>query len=127
MGYPTDQDFEEARRHRAPPGYNRTGSVQSRFLASVVEERIAQIAKWGDQSGKAPAVWVAILAEECGEVANAVLERDDDNLKKELVQVAAVCCAFVEAVALWPLPDRGSQAVQMRPGDAERGKEARDG
>lgn len=39
----------------------------------------------------------AILAEEAGEVAKAVLERDDRGLEFELVQVAAVCVAWLEA------------------------------
>lgn len=39
----------------------------------------------------------AILAEEAGEVAKAVLERDDSGLEFELVQVAAVCVAWLEA------------------------------
>lgn len=39
----------------------------------------------------------AILGEEAGEVAKAVLERDDRGLEVELVQVAAVCVAWLEA------------------------------
>lgn len=39
----------------------------------------------------------AILGEEAGEVAKAVLERDDQGLECELVQVAAVCVAWLEA------------------------------
>jgi len=38
MGYPTDQDFEEARRHRAPPGYGRTNSqIRFSYVESDVE------------------------------------------------------------------------------------------
>lgn len=40
----------------------------------------------------------AILAEEAGEVAHAVLEKDDENLKEELIQVAAVAVAWLEAI-----------------------------
>lgn len=39
-----------------------------------------------------------VLDEECGEVARAVLERDDDALIRELVQVAAVAVAWLEAL-----------------------------
>jgi hypothetical protein len=45
-----------------------------------------------------------VLGEEVGEVANAVLEAgygsivDDEHLREELVQVAAVAVAWVEAI-----------------------------
>lgn len=48
----------------------------------------------------APIVKVAVLAEECGEVARAVLDHLADSggrhLREELVQVAAVCVAWLE-------------------------------
>ena len=40
----------------------------------------------------------SILTEECGEVARAVLERDQDQLRLELVQVAAVAVAWLESL-----------------------------
>lgn len=43
-------------------------------------------------------VKVMVLSEECGEVARAVLEHDKDGLRKELVQVAAVVVAWLEAI-----------------------------
>lgn len=39
---------------------------------------------------------LAVLAEEFGEVARAILERDEVNLREELVQVAAVTIAWLE-------------------------------
>jgi NTP pyrophosphatase (non-canonical NTP hydrolase) len=39
-----------------------------------------------------------VLAEECGEVARAVLDKDDDALRTELAQVAAICLAWLEAL-----------------------------
>lgn len=39
---------------------------------------------------------LGILAEEFGEVANAIIERDDANLTTELVQCAAVIVAWLE-------------------------------
>jgi NTP pyrophosphatase (non-canonical NTP hydrolase) len=39
-----------------------------------------------------------VLAEECGEVSRAVLDRDADALRLELVQVAAVAVAWLEAL-----------------------------
>lgn len=70
-------------------------------------ERARQAAKWGgdhdwgrgDCSSHqvAPEVKVAVLAEEVGEVSRAVLEADWPNLHEELVQVAAVAVAWLEA------------------------------
>ena len=45
-----------------------------------------------------PIVKAAVLSEECGEVARAVLEKDDDQLRAELVQVAAVAVAWLESL-----------------------------
>jgi hypothetical protein len=44
------------------------------------------------------AVKVAVLLEEVGEVARAVLDGDLDTLTDELVQVAAVAVAWLEAL-----------------------------
>ena len=41
---------------------------------------------------------MAILTEEVGEVARAALEHDTDGLRLELVQVAAVAVAWLEAL-----------------------------
>lgn len=74
--------------------------------ALIDAERTRQAVKWGgvhrwgmgdcysplvDQTVKA-----AVLAEECGEVARAVLDVDAINLRDELVQVAAVAVAWLE-------------------------------
>lgn len=55
---------------------------------------------WGDCSSPtlAPAVKVAVLTEEVGEVSRAVLDIDHENLRAELVQVAAVAVAWLEAL-----------------------------
>ncbi len=39
-----------------------------------------------------------ILAEEVGEVAKAILEHDVEEMKKEIVEVAAVCCRWWTAL-----------------------------
>jgi hypothetical protein len=74
----------------------------------ISEERNRQQALWGREHlwGKGDCssqdvpdtVKAIVLGEECGEVARAVLERDDDALIRELVQVAAVCVAWLEAL-----------------------------
>jgi NTP pyrophosphatase (non-canonical NTP hydrolase) len=71
---------------------NKTNDV----LNEVVLERIRQQMKWGEQNHNAP-MWYAILGEEFGEVANAFLEYDMENYRTELIQVAAVAVAMVEA------------------------------
>lgn len=61
----------------------------------IRRERERQDAKWGQQD-HAPLKWQAVLAEEAGEVAKAVLEDDRAGYLKELVQVAAVAVAAVQ-------------------------------
>ena len=77
------------------------------MFALVDAERERQRTKWmrphdwgyGDCScEQVPApVKAAVLAEECGEVARAVLDKDPAHLQAELVQVAAVAVAWLEA------------------------------
>lgn len=77
-------------------------------LAAVVAERRRQEVRWGgphqwgtgDCSSPrvADPVKVMVLAEEVGEVARAVLDLDRDLLRTELVQVAAVAIAWLEAL-----------------------------
>ena len=52
-------------------------------------EREAQDEKWGEQH-HSDEKWLAILLEELGEAAKAVLEEDEEGLLEETVQVAAV-------------------------------------
>jgi len=79
--------------------------VQSinRAYESIVTERLEQHEQWGDQSGHPDTVWLAILTEEVGEAAQAVLHNRFEGkaagtLRDELVQVAAVAMAWIEAV-----------------------------
>lgn len=70
-------------------------------LFLIKEERQRQDKKWGSNRQLNSLLWAVILGEEVGEVANAVLEQEYgtktlDDLKKELVQVAAVCVAWLE-------------------------------
>ena len=80
---------------------------RSEVFAAIGLERDRQAAIWnrphqwgeGDCSSDdvSPLVKSACLTEECGEVARAVLERDDEALATELVQVAAIAVAWLEA------------------------------
>ena len=71
------------------------------IILNIEEERERQDEKWGwpngGLAGQDPYKKLAILAEEFGEVANALLEEDYENMKVELVQVAAVCVAWLES------------------------------
>lgn len=75
---------------------------------AIDKERTRQQLKWGgghdwgsgdcSSAHVAPTVKAAVLSEECGEVARAVLDRDDDALRVELIQVAAVAVAWLESL-----------------------------
>lgn len=83
----------------------------ARVLSDVAAERSRQNDRWGDQSGHADFVWLGILTEEVGESAQAVLHdtfggKASGTLYAELVQVAAVAVAWLEA-----LHDRGARAL----------------
>jgi len=83
----------------------RTAMVDDIWIA-IQDERRQQRSKWsgphawgmGDCSspGVPAPVKAAVLAEECGEAARAALEQNGDQLRKELVQVAAVAVAWLE-------------------------------
>jgi NTP pyrophosphatase (non-canonical NTP hydrolase) len=72
---------------------------------AVHRERRAQDAKWGPQDHDAT-VWLAILAEEVGEAAQEVLTQrvgkeagnGHGDLREEVVQIAAVAVAWIEAL-----------------------------
>jgi NTP pyrophosphatase (non-canonical NTP hydrolase) len=70
--------------------------------AAILTERARQNMKWTPERTCAgpipPMEKVTVLLEEVGEVARAVLEGDRDNLRDELVQVAAVAWAWLEAL-----------------------------
>ena len=63
-------------------------------------ERNAQDVKWGEQR-HTDEKWLTILLEEIGEAAKAVLEKNDDALLVEVVQVAAVLENWVTARDFW--------------------------
>jgi len=67
-------------------------------LDAVIFEHARQRQIWGDQSGKSHLMWNAILGEEVGEVARAILESDRENLREELIQVATVCLNWIEKI-----------------------------
>ena len=71
--------------------------MNERILQAISDERDRQDAKFGPQRRLRQETWLTILVEEVGEVAESILEEDDDNYPRELVQVAAVAVAALEA------------------------------
>lgn len=73
------------------------------ILDEVARERLAQDEKWGVQD-REDLKWLAILVEEVGEVADELNSQwappsiGPKRLREELVQVAAVAVAWVEAI-----------------------------
>ena len=78
-------------------------SSTATVLEQVAEERQRQDAKWGQQSHH-PAMWFAILTEEVGELATAIItdvygsaqQRNVKTIYEEAIQVAAVAVALCE-------------------------------
>jgi Lar family restriction alleviation protein len=82
--------------------WNHRLSIGSAVFADIAAERERQnatfphsnIPYWKDDEG----IKFTVLVEEVGEVARARLEHDRPGLRHELVQVAAVAVAWIEAL-----------------------------
>lgn len=85
--------------------HERTGTI----LGEIANERARQIARWGGRTGDSienPStsnyIRLRVLAEEFGEVAEAMGRPKDGNgrgdLRTELIQTAAVCVAWLEGM-----------------------------
>ncbi len=62
----------------------------------IIAERRRQDAKWGEQNHEFP-LWMAILAEELGEMSKEYLDRKDPvNFRNEVIQSCAVLMAMLE-------------------------------
>ena len=85
---------------------NTSAGTSREIWAAIQAERCRQGVKWagphahgqGDCSspGVPLMVKVAVLAEECGEVARAALDGKPEQMRAELIQVAAVAVAILE-------------------------------
>ena len=73
-------------------------------FSKISDERTNQILKWGHQNHNSN-IWFQILIEEVYEVKDAFSGKTTDsnieNLKYELVQVAAVCVAWLQDIKIW--------------------------
>lgn len=64
-------------------------------LDAILQERVQQDAKWGEQNHDGEK-WVLIATEELGEVCQALLKGDKANYRQELTQLAAVALAWLQ-------------------------------
>lgn len=79
------------------------------IFSEIEAERERQTLQWaqphmwgkGDCSSHGVSVTVkaTVLSEECGEVCRAVLDGDDEALRTELIQVAAVAVGWLEGLS----------------------------
>lgn len=60
-------------------------------------ERAEQLKKWGYQA-HGTFKWLAILSEELGEAAEAMLDKDMVKVRKEVIQIAAVASAIAQCI-----------------------------
>jgi len=74
-------------------------------LMAVMRERKRQDDRFGYiESRESGQPSLAVLVEEVGEVAKAIVEQDSASMREELIQVAAVAVAMVEAIDLGRVP-----------------------
>lgn len=74
-------------------------NLTEQAIDSVLHERAFQDERWGGNRQLPDDTWLRILVEEVGEVAKALNDREPvEDLRAELVQVAAVAIAWIEAM-----------------------------
>lgn len=76
------------------------------IINDIVKERNRQDVLWGADRDLSHGQWLVILVEEVGEVAKAMQEGDWKDIRTELIQVAAVCVAWLENI------DRGYETTE---------------
>jgi len=69
-------------------------------LSQILDRRKLQNEKWGYPQYHTIEGWLAILVEEVGEVAEAILEKNPSDIRDELIDVAAVAVAAIEHMDL---------------------------
>jgi len=98
--------------------------------AAVRKERERQDRKWGVSRNLHPQLWLPVVMEEVGEVAQAVLKGDRDNYREELVHIAAVALAAIQDFD-WQDANRDAlpepQVVAFAWERSERGEDPTDG
>jgi NTP pyrophosphatase (non-canonical NTP hydrolase) len=76
--------------------------IQDLIFSEIIQERLRQREKWGADRKFDPPYkgFATVLGEEFGEVCRAILENDPENLRDELIQVAATAIALLEQLTL---------------------------
>ena len=65
------------------------------FVVALLSELARARRKFPDEEGKlTDAEWLAVLTEEVGECARSIQDEGDEQLRAELVQVAAMACRW---------------------------------
>jgi len=72
-------------------------ATQEYIVKRILDERATQDEKWGTSRVLSHLMWNAILGEEIGEAAKAVVEGSPE-LVNELIQSAAVIFAWLEQI-----------------------------
>lgn len=77
--------------------------INRRAVSDVIIEMDRQDDKWGADRDQKYLLWNAILLEEVGEVNNELLDihfrdKNSEDLREELVQVAAVTMQWIENI-----------------------------
>ncbi len=67
-----------------------------RTLGEVYQERLRQDEMWGRDLDHDDPYWLTILTEEVGELAEAIIEKDEKSIHEEAIQVADVIFKFLE-------------------------------
>lgn len=88
----------------APTLFKDASDEMTPALEDVLDERIKQDKKWGEQNHN-PYIYLAILLEEIGELAQAILQTQFGgdkggwkNVRKEAIHSAAVSLALLECL-----------------------------
>jgi NTP pyrophosphatase (non-canonical NTP hydrolase) len=81
---------------RRPEPKERVPARQTRIFSEIIAERKRQDAKHGKSRRLGDLKRLAILGEEFGEVAMAINDHDRENMREELIQVAACCVDWLE-------------------------------
>lgn len=98
--------------HVYPKEYEGPNHMIGQILREIYGERLEQIAVWGDQLHSQLA-WLAILTEEVGECAKEIQDKSEDQLRDELIQVAAVAVAAVESLERRGMEGEGTFAFHQ--------------
>ena len=80
-----------------PPEIN-TEVARATVLEHILAERERQVRLYGDQIENSDELWTVIALEEFGEVGREVYEKELGKAYIEIIQLAAVCTAWAEAL-----------------------------